>query len=275
MKKFTVNKFIIYIILIFWAFTTIYPFFWVISNSFKSSDDILINAFNIPNSLNFLNYSNVFNKTDILISYVNSIIISGSVAILVAIFATASAFVLTRFEFKYKKIIYILLLGGLMIPSFATIIPVFSIVAKLNLVNKRIAVIIPQVAVNLPFAIIVLSSYMKTLPIELEESAYIEGCSIFNIYRKIIVPLSLPAIVSISIFSFLWSYNDLFFQMIILRKKEVMPISALLRNISSDYGTDFGLMCASVTIVIIPILILYIILQKYIIDGMTTGALKG
>ncbi len=274
-KKVGIGIIIVYTILIIWGLTTIYPFFWVINNSFKESTEILSNAFSLPSNFTLDNYKNAFNNVNILRSYGNSIIISGSVTVAVVILATMSAFVMTRYNFKGKTIVNTMFLGSLMIPAFSTIIPVFSMVAELNLVNKHIAVIVPQIAGNLSFAIIVLMSYMKTLPIELEESAFLEGCNVFDIYRRIIVPLSIPTIASVCVFTFLWSYNDLFLQMIILRKNEVMPISALLRMISSQFGTDFGLMAASVTLVVVPILAIYIVLQKYIIEGMTHGALKG
>ncbi|MFV0519519.1 MAG: carbohydrate ABC transporter permease [Lachnospirales bacterium] len=269
------GKFVIYFILILWAITTIYPFFWVINSSFKTSNDILSNAFSIASSFDLTNYTNAFSKVNILKSYGNSLIVSGSVTVCVVILSTMAAFVMTRYNFKGKKFVNLLFLGSLMIPAFSTIIPVFSMVAKFDLINKHIAVIVPQIAGNLSFAIIVLMGYMRTLPLELEESAFLEGCGVFKTYTKIIVPLSIPTIASVSVFTFLWSYNDLFLQMIILRKNEVMPISALLRMISSQFGTDFGLMAASVTLVVVPILIIYIFLQKYIIEGMTHGALKG
>ncbi len=274
-KKLSIGKIIIYILLTIWALTTIYPFFWVINNSFKGSQEILSNAFSLPQDFTLDNYKNAFASTNILRSYANSLIISGTVTLVVIVLSTMSAFFMTRFNFKGKKIVYMLFLGSLMIPAFSTIIPVFSIVANFDLINKHIAVIIPQVAGNLSFAIIVLMGYMSTLPIELEEAAFLEGCNIFGIYRRVIMPLSIPTIASVAVFTFLWSYNDLFLQMIILRTADVMPISALLRMISSQFGTDFGLMAASVTLVVVPVLIIYIILQKYIIEGMTQGALKG
>ncbi|MFV0504473.1 MAG: carbohydrate ABC transporter permease [Lachnospirales bacterium] len=275
MKKITLGKVIIYTLLVFWALTTIYPFFWVINNSFKTSNEILSNAFSLPANFTVENYTNAFSNLDIVRSYMNSVIISGSVTAVVVLLATMSAFAMTRYSFKGKTIVNMLFLGSLMIPAFSTIIPVFSMIAKLDLVNQHIAVIVPQVAGNLSFAIIVLMGYMKTLPLELEENAFLEGCSVMKIYSKIIVPLSIPTIASVAIFTFLWSYNDLFLQMIILRKQEVMPISALLRMISSQFGTDFGLMASSVTLVVVPVLIVYVVLQKYIIEGMTSGALKG
>ncbi len=275
MKKVSIGKVFIYIALILWAITTIYPFFWVINNSFKSSNEILTSSFSFPLDASFSNYENAFSKTNIIRAYANSFIISGTVTICVLILSSMAAYVMVRFNFKGKKIIYALFLGSLMIPAFSTIVPIFKIVASYGLINKHIAVIIPQIAGNLSFAIIVLMGFMTSVPIELEESAYLEGCSIFQIYRKIVLPLTLPALSSVAIFTFLWSYNDLFLQMIILKSKDVMPISALLKEISSQFGTDYGLMAASVTLVVLPILVIYVFLQKYIIKGMTEGALKG
>ena len=128
---------------------------------------------------------------------------------------------------------------------------------------------------GLAFAIIVLMGFLSNIPIELEEAAFLEGCSPFRIFFRIIVPITKPAFATVAIFTFLWSYNDLFLQMIVLRQRETYPISNLLREISSQFGTDFGLMAASVVLVIVPVLIVYMFLQKNIVKGLTAGAVKG
>ncbi len=274
-KNITLSNIVIYTLLTLWAFTTIYPFYWIIINSVKESNEILSNSFGFPKKIVWDNYINAFQNNDIAKSYYNSLIISGTTTVVVLFLSSMASFAMVRYEFKGKKILYMLFLGSLMIPAFSTIIPIFTLVAKLGLINKYSAVIIPQIVGNLSFAIIVLMGFMATLPLELEESAFLEGSSVFGIYRRIIVPLSIPSLASVAIFTFLWSYNDLFLQMIMLRKDNVLPISALLKKISSQFGTDFGLMAASVTLVIVPVLIIYIILQKFIIKSMTQGALKG
>jgi raffinose/stachyose/melibiose transport system permease protein len=138
-----------------------------------------------------------------------------------------------------------------------------------------LSIILPQIAGNLSFAIIVLMGYIKGLPVELEEAAYLEGASTWRIFFRIIVPLSKPSFVTVAIFSFLWSYNDLFTQMFFLRRPEMRAITRLLNELTSQEGTNYGLMASAVTLVIIPVIIVYICLQKYIIKGMTAGALKG
>lgn len=274
-KKKVLGKVSIYSILLIWATTTIYPFIWLILNSFKSSKEILASSFDLPKNFTLLNYINAFEKQNILQAYGNSLVISGSTMLIVLLVGSLAAFAMTRYQFKGRNIIYFLIVGSLMFPAFSTIIPVFKMIVNWGLINQPLGVIIPQVATNLSFAIIVLMGFMSSLPYELEEAAFLEGASIGCIYKKVIIPLSKPALASVAIFVFLWSYNDLFTQMIVLRRRETFPVCALLNEISSKYGTDFGLMTGSVVLVVVPVLIVYILLQKNIVKGLTAGAVKG
>lgn len=277
-RKFSISQFLIHFVLILWSLTTIYPLVWVFNNSFKQKDIILSDSFSIVNRATgtFANYITAFTKMKIGRAYLNSLIISGSVVILVMFFGGLAAYVIARYDFFGKKVIHGALVAALLFPAFATIVPVFMILMKLNMNNKFIGVIVPQTAGNLAFAIIILVGFMSSIPLELEESAVVEGCNPWQVFTKIVVPVSKPSFSTVSIFTFLWSYNDLFLQMVILRKRETFPISALLREISSQYGgTDFGLMAAAVTLVIIPVMIVYLALQQNIIKGLTAGAVKG
>ncbi len=274
---------VIYIVLGFWALTTIYPIFWVIINSFKAKGEILSNSFALPTGAMFTlaNYRTAFERLSIFSAYRNSMIISTSVAAIVIVLAGMASFGLVRYEFKLRKPLNSLVVAGMMFPVFSTIIPVYRMLSSAHMVNTEslalslTSVILPQVAGNMSFAIVVLTGYVRSLPIELEESAYLEGCNPFQIFYKIVVPLAKPSFATVAIFSFLWSYNDLFTQMFLLRLPQHRAITRLLNELTSNEGTNFGLMAASVALVIIPILIVYIFLQKYIIKGMTAGAVKG
>lgn len=268
-------KFIRMSILIFWAFTTTYPFVWVIINSFKASREVITHSFSLPEEFILDNYINAFSKQNILISYKNSQIISGSVTLLVMLLAAMMAFGMTRYQFRGKSIIQSFIMASLMFPAFSTIIPVFKRMTELGLLNNPISVILPQVAGNLSFAVIVMMGFLRGLPLEMEEAAYMEGAHVFQVFLKIIMPLVKPAMATVAVFCFLWSYNDLFTQLIMIRKRTKFPISTLLNEISSKYGTDYGLMAASVTLIVIPVLFVYLILQKSIIKGLTAGAVKG
>lgn len=273
--KFKLSNIIIYTILSLWGITTVFPFVWVINNSFKPSREVINSSFSLPIKFTVENYINAFDNLNILVAYKNSLIISGSVTIAVMFIASMMAFAMTRYQFRGKELINSLIIASLMFPVFSTIIPVFRMMSQANLLNKPLSVILPQVAGNLSFATVVLMGFLRGLPLEMEEAAYIEGAGVRQVYTRIILPLSKPALSTVAIFCFLWSYNDLFTQLIMIRRRVKYPVCALLNEISSKYGTDYGLMASSITIIIIPVLIVYIFLQKNIIKGLTAGALKG
>lgn len=274
---------VIYAILIFWALTTIYPIFWIIINSFKAKNEILANSFSLPLGDLFTtsNYKTAFERLNIFSAYRNSIIISCTVALVVVLLAGLASFAIVRYSFRLKKFVYSLIIAGMMFPVFSTIIPVFRMLNTLHIANTNnlwlslLSVALPQIAGNLSFAIVVLSGYIKSLPIELEEAAYMEGCNAYQIFFKVVMPLTKPSFATVAIFSFLWSYNDLFTQMFLLRLPEQRAITRLLNELTAMEGTNYGLMAAAVALVVIPVIIVYIILQKHIIKGMTAGAIKG
>lgn len=274
-KKISASKIILYTVLIFWAVTTIFPFIWVVINSFKPSAELLTSSFSLPKEFTLDNYKNAFNNLNILRAYGMSFLISGSVTVGVIVLSSMMAFAMTRYKFKGKVILDGLLVASLMFPVFSTIIPVYQMMIKWGLLNSATSVILPQIASNLSFATIVMMGFMRSIPVDIEESAYMEGANVFTVFTRIIVPISKPAISTVAIFSFLWSYNDLFVQTTMIGKRANYPVCALLNEISSKYGTDYGLMAASVTIILIPVFIVYLLLQKNIIKGLTAGAVKG
>lgn len=254
---------------------TIFPFVWVLINSFKPSAEVLRSSFALPETFTLENYQTAFERLNVLKAYKQSFIISGSVTIGVMVLSSMMAFGLTRYRFKGKKLIHSLIVASLMFPVFATIIPVFRMMVSWGLLSKNVAVILPQIAGNLSFATIVMTGFMQSISLEMEEAAYMEGANVFQVFGKIIVPLCRPSLATVAIFSFLWSYNDLFVQKVMMRDNTKYPVCRLLEEISSQYGTDYGLMAASVTIIVIPVMIVYILLQKNIIKGLTAGAVKG
>ncbi|MGN0505661.1 MAG: carbohydrate ABC transporter permease [Lachnospiraceae bacterium] len=282
-KKISLSSGVLYLILTCWALTTVYPIFWVIQNSFKTRTKILEDSFSLPfgDLFTLANYKRAFQNLDIATAYKNSIFISLSVCFVVVLLAGMASFALVRYHFKGKNLLYSLVVAGMMFPVFATIIPVFTMEMSWGIVNtgswwlSMLSVILPQVAGNLSFAIVVLTGYMKGLPLELEEAAFMEGCNAFQIFFRVVVPLTKPSFATVAIFSFLWSYNDLFTQMFFLRRSETRAITRLLNELTSQEGTDYGLMAAAVTLVVVPVILVYVFLQKYIIKGMTAGAIKG
>lgn len=282
-RKFSPGIAGIYVILSAWALTTIYPIFWVVMNSFKAKDKIMVDSFALPKGELFTlaNYKMAFNRLGILGAYRNSLIISLTVAAVVVLLAGMASFALVRYDFKLRGMLMSLVVAGMMFPVFSTIIPVYrmehswGITGTNSLGLSLLAVILPQIAGNMSFAIVVLTGYIKSLPIELEEAAYLEGSTAFKTFFKVVVPLTKPSFATVAIFSFLWSYNDLFTQMFFLRNPKHWAITRLMQMLTSKEGTNYGLMASTVSLVVIPVIIVYIFLQKYIIKGMTAGAVKG
>lgn len=282
-SKFSIDQGAVYLILILWSVTTIYPIIWVVQNSFKAKDKILADSFSLPvgELFTMANYRKAFDSLNIVSAYKNSIFISSMVSLLVIFFAGMAAYALSRYRFRGSQTLHSLVIAGMMFPVFATIIPVFSMEFSWGIANSgnwfltMLSVILPQMAGNLSFAMVVLIGYIKGLPVELEEAAYMEGCNAYQIYFKVVLPLTKPSFATVAIFSFLWSYNDLFTQMFFLTRPDMYGITTLLNRLTAKEGTNYGLMAAAVTLVIVPVIIVYCFLQKYIIKGMTAGAVKG
>ena len=283
-KKITPAKACTYVVLIFWALTTLYPFVWVILNSFREKGLIRKESFSIPlpgSGLSMDNYAKAMDRFDFANAYLNSLLISIAVTIAVVIIAGLAAYGLVRFKFKLRGACYSLIMAGMMFPVFSTIIPVFRMEAAWGIASSGnrwlslLAVILPQIAGNLCFAIIVLMGFIESVPIELEESAYVDGCNVFQVYFHIIIPAAKSSFATVAIFSFLWSYNDLFTQNFFLRVPREKTITLLLNEISSQAGVDYGLMASSVVLIVVPVLIVYVLLQKHIVKGLTAGAVKG
>lgn len=277
------QKLLVYLILGLWALTTIFPFIWVILNSFRQKGLIISDSFSIPTGDAFTldNYVTATERSDFKNAYLNSFLISTTVTVVVLILAGLAAYGLVRYRFRFRGVLYSLIMAGMMFPVFSTIIPVFRLEAVIGIAGSGnrwlslLAVILPQIAGNLCFAVIILMGFIQSVPIELEESAYLDGCNVYKIYFHIIMPAAKASFATVAIFTFLWSYNDLFTQSFFLRYPQERAITGLLNEISSQAGVNYGLMAAAVVLVIIPVLIVYVLLQKNIIKGLTAGAIKG
>lgn len=282
-KKYSLSKVFTYLVLCLWGVTTVYPFLWVILNSFRQKGLILSDSFSLPLGAAFTmeNYQTAMERSDFGSAYLNSFLISGTVTVFVVILAGLAAYGLVRYRFRGRKLLYSMVMAGMMFPVFSTIIPVFRMEVMMGIAGtgnrwlSLLATILPQIAGNLCFAIVILMGFIQSVPVELEESAYLDGCNVFGIFFRIIIPAAKSSFATVSIFAFLWSYNDLFTQSFFLRYPEERAITGLLNEISSQAGVNYGLMAAAVVLVVIPVLLVYVLLQKHIVKGLTAGAVKG
>lgn len=265
----------VHAVLAVWAVANIAPLLWVILNSFRESRHIMADSFTIPENPSFQNYAHAVEQLNIWRAYGNSLTISVSVALLTSVIAGLAAFGISRYRLRGGTAVMALMYSCLLVPVFATIIPVFSLLLKANLINTLPGLILPITGGSVAFGVVVVLGYMNGIDTQIEEAAFIDGANSFQVCARIVLPMCTPALATVAIFSFLWSYNDLFTQLFILRTEDMWAINRLLNSVTSRYGTDYGLMAASIVLVVVPVLVVYIFLQKHIIRALVTGAVKG
>ena len=264
-----------YVLLITFAITCLYPIFWLFLSSFKTNQELYTNAWGLPASFNLDNYRDAIVTGGILKYFGNSVIISVAVVIVTAILSTMASYAITRMNWKLSHLVYTLFLMGMMVPIYGLIIPLFSTFKSMNLLNTRMAVIIPQIALGFPMSIFIICGFMRSIPRELEEAAIIDGCTVFECFSQVILPIAKSSVVTVMVVQFINVWNDLLLPRIFLTDQAKMTLPVGLTNFKSQYSTNYVGMIAAVLLTIIPSIIVYIILHKQIMEGMVAGAVKG
>lgn len=264
-----------YVLLIAFAVTCIYPLIWLFLASFKTNQELYINTWGLPETFSLANYRDAIVVGGIFRYFGNSVIIAVTAVIVTAILATMASYAITRMDWKLSRAVYGLFLAGMMIPIYGLIIPMFSIFKRMGLLNTHAAVIIPQIALGFPMSIFIICGFMQSIPRELEEAAIIDGCSVFQCFQKIIIPISRSSVVTVMVVQFINVWNDLLLPRIFLTEQAKMTLPVGLTNFKAQYSTNYVGMIAAVILTIIPSIIVYIVLHKQIMEGMVAGAVKG
>jgi raffinose/stachyose/melibiose transport system permease protein len=264
-----------YIIMLFFTFLFLYPILWLLINSFKNGQELFQSPWSLPKNFRIDNYIRAVIEGNIGRYFVNSIIIAGAVVIMTTLLSGMTAYGITRLRWKLSGFVLSVFLLGIMIPTHATIVPLFSIFNQMKINNTYIAVIIPHIVFALSIAILILTGFFATIPREMEEAALIDGCSILKAFLKIICPMATPSLVTVAVITFITAWNDLLFPQIFLSDQSLMTLPVGLTAFKGRYSTDYVGMIAAVVITIIPSITVYIILHDKIIHGMTAGAVKG
>ncbi|MCT4543864.1 MAG: carbohydrate ABC transporter permease [Vallitalea sp.] len=270
-----INNVIKYLLLIAYTAICILPIYFALMASFKTNTEIFSAPFALPKSFNFSNYINAWREAKIGKYFLNSIILTGSVVVIVGFLGSMASYILARFEFKWKKGMYLLFIMGMMIPLQSTMIPLAFNIGKFGLKDNFIALILVSSAYSISMTVFILTGFMKAIPNALEESAIIDGCNLFQVFTKIIIPISMPAVATASIFNFLNTWNNLLFPLLFISDNDKMPISYGLLAFRGEKVGDFGGLMAAIITTIIPPLLAYVILQEKVEKGLTAGAVKG
>ncbi len=264
-----------YLFFIFYTVVSLYPVYFALVSSFKKDMEIFTDPFSLPASLHFTNYVRAWTLANVGAYFFNSVILGVGVTVLLAVVGGFASYILARFRFAYKDVLYIFLVMGMMIPVHSTIIPLAFNIGMFRLRDNMLVLILITAAFSLSMTVFILTGFMKSIPGSLEESAVIDGCSAFQVYRSIVVPLSMPAFATVSVFNFLGAWNNLLFPLLFIGKKELMPLSYGLLAFFGQYRSDYGGVMAAIVITIFPPLLAYILLQEKVEKGLTAGAVKG
>lgn len=273
-KKITKGTILLYVFLIAMTLVFAMPMVFTILSSLKTKVEIFAKPFALPETIQFSNYIEAWKGANMSRYFLNSLIQAGSTVIVLAIVSTLAAYALSRFRFKGNKFLTVFFMLGMMVPIHTVLVPVSYLIGALNLKNNIFALVLIYVAFNLPFSIMVISNYMKGVSISLEEAALIDGASYFQIYRHVMLPLSMPAIATVSIFNFLGAWNNILFPLLFINDKKLKPIALGLLNFNGERGSEYGILMAAIVITVAVPLILYLLFQEKVEGGLAAGAVK-
>lgn len=261
-------------LLLAYCVVVLYPFFLMIVTSFKSTREIFFAPFGLPAQLSFEPYVRVWKNANFNVYFANSVLITGVSVFLILAVGSLAAYGLARYQFRMSTAVYMFFLAGLMLPIRLGIVPLFLLMKSLNLVDTRLALVLTYVANGMPFAVFVLTGFLRTLPKELEEAARLDGCGEFRIFYLVMLPLVRPALATVTIFNFVPLWNDFFFPLIFIRSDALKTIPLGMTLFFGQYETDWGLLFAGLVIATIPLATLYLFMSKQFINGLTAGAIK-
>ncbi|MBQ6371641.1 MAG: carbohydrate ABC transporter permease [Oscillospiraceae bacterium] len=254
----------------------LFPVYWMFTFSLKSNEEIFgSNVIGLPQNWLSSNYSSALNTGNMARYFLNSIIVATATILITLIVALMGTFALTRLIWKQRKTLNKFFMLGLTIPIHASIVPVYVTLSRLHLLNTYWALIIPYAAFSLSMAILVCTGFMNEIPRELDESACIDGCSVWGIFLRIIVPLMKPAVATVGIYTFLQCWNELMFANIFISKSSLRTLPVGVQALSGQYTTEWGPIGAALVLATFPTLVIYIFLSKKIQESFIAGAIKG
>lgn len=275
-KQEKILKIVITAIMVILGLICIYPFIFMLSSSFKTSGDVLSTPLQIiPSNFTMMNFETLFNNEfyDFFQWFGNTVVMTGLTLILKFFIITITAYGFAKIKFPGRDAIFLVLLAGLMIPSDIMIMPRYIIFKNLGILNTMWSLILPA-AVDVYFVFLPRQAFVA-VPEALSEAARIDGCSHFTIYRRIILPLCMPQVSTMLLFSFVWSWNDYMGPYLYISDINKQMISVDIKLFASGLAQDYGAQMAGATLVLIPVIVAFFLCQKYFVEGITAGAVKG
>lgn len=274
MKRPKILEMLIMGVFLVYAVAIIYPLLWMFLSGFKTTSQLFNNTWALPESWSLVNYVAAWNQ-GVGMYFMNSVIVTVATIILTILFGSYAAYALSRFEFKHKRLVVMLVVGGLMLPPEVSLIPLYKLLQALHIYNTYFALIIPYTAFRIPFTVFLLSSYFVTLPREVEESAYMDGCSTFRVFWSIVLPMSRPIIATAALLTAMAAWNEFTFGLVFIESDRLKTIPVGLMNLRGAFSTNWSVLLAALSISALAMIFLFIIFQKQFVRGITSGGVKG
>lgn len=252
------------------------PLFIIVNYSFKTKKELYINSpLSLPQSFQLDNYVKATDKLNMGTTYINTFIYTAVSVFVLAMLCGITAWAIARCKHRFFKFCYIYFIVGILIPYQALFLPIYTIGFKMHLTNTRFGIIFMYVATGISFGVFLMNSFMSTVPVELEEAARIDGCSVFKTYFSIVLPLLKPAMATLIIMQAFQIWNDYLLASLYVSKKQLKTLTVAIQSLFSAQTSDYTTAMAAIVLSVLPIAVLFMCLQKYFIKGMTVGAVKG
>jgi raffinose/stachyose/melibiose transport system permease protein len=251
-----------------------YPLFNMVVSSLKTTREIFQSPFGLPSRFALENYRVVWIEKGFGRYFANSLQVTFVSMAFVLLLGSMAAYGVSRYTYRLRTVVYMLFLSGIMLPLKAAIIPLFLLIKRLGLMNTHASIILIFLAMGLPSTVFILSGFMKSIPMDLEYAARIDGCNDWGIYRRIVMPVTAPAIALVTIYNAVPLWNDFFFPLVFLQSDRLKTLPVGLTSFFGQHSTNWSLLFTGLSIAILPMLGLYLFMSRYFIRGMTAGAIK-
>ncbi|MFC0211990.1 carbohydrate ABC transporter permease [Paenibacillus chartarius] len=273
----TVRKSVAHVVLMIYVGIVLYPFLFVLFSSLKTDNQaIASNPWGWPSVMTFNNYKLAWVNAKMSVFFLNSVYISLSASLAAVLLGAAASFALTRMRFGRMSAVSGLFLAlGLFIPGNALIIPIYSLLVKMKLYNTPLALILPYIAFGLPLTIVIVSAFMRSLPSEVEEAGVMDGLKPLGLFVRVILPITVPALVTVFIVNFLGNWNEFLMANFYLKSEKLRTLPVGMVGFRDSYNTNYAQLSAGIVYSVAPVLVLYAVLQEKIIEGVTAGSVKG
>lgn len=263
-----------YIIAFLFASISLYPIVLMIASSFKSSSEIFTHPLSFPKSFHLDTYKTLLEQIPFMKYFFNSIVVSFISVVFILITGSLAAFYIARYKYKWNNALFFFFLMGMMIPIKLGIVPLFILMKNMGLTNSLWSLIFMYTATGIPLSMLILTGFFKTMPLELEEAARMDGANDLRILWNVVLPLMRPALGTVFIINFIQSWNDFFFPLIFITNEAKKTITVGMLSLFGEYSADWGSLFAGLTLSSVPMIVLFFIASKQFMEGITAGAVK-